>query len=463
MIFFENACSWSHFVQTVRGVSHIRSTVGNLPHPAAALLKRLQTVGVPIVTMGTPWTAQQLDEKVARGPHKSATEHCECVREEMAEFCEKGFWVVLPYDMVKQLPGLKLSPLGVVPQGDRRPRLIVDYSFYGINGETVKLMPPEATQLGRALERLLTSIRHADPAFGGPVYMAKIDITDGFYRVWTSANMCTKLGVLLPRSPSEPQLVAFPLSLPMGWVESPPAFCSVSETAADLANQCYHRAYAPPHRLDVVSETQPLPAAKAPAATRVHAIGHEDDETRPPQAAKAATTRITAIGQQYHNQCQGIHVQPLASPEALYSSQPHRQPLALTDLYMDDFCSLGQGHKRRLLRIKHILMHAIDEVLRPWDQSPVHQEPMSIKKMLKGDASWQTQKQLLGWLIDTVEKTILLPPDRLERLTTIFEELRGRRRMSLTQGLGGAAQHGDGNPRRPWFVQHPPNGPSAAY
>ena len=100
---------------------------------------------------------------------------------------------------------------------------------------------------------------------------------------------------------------------------------------------------------------------------------------------------------------------------------------------MDDFCSLGQGHKRRLLRIKRILMHAIDEVLRPWDKSPVHQEPMSVKKMLKGDASWQTQKQLLGWLIDTVEKTILLPPHRLERLTTIFEELRGRRRVSLKQ------------------------------
>ena len=116
MIFFENARSWSQFVQTVRGCSHIRSTVGTLPHPAAALLKRLQTVGVPIVTTGTPWTAQQLDEKVARGPHKSANEHCEFVREEMAEFCEKGFWVVLPYDMVKQLPGLKLSPLGVVPQ-----------------------------------------------------------------------------------------------------------------------------------------------------------------------------------------------------------------------------------------------------------------------------------------------------------------------------------------------------------
>jgi hypothetical protein len=89
-------------------------------------LKRLQTVGVPIVTRDPPWTEQQLDDKAARGPHKSADDYGDFVREEMAEFCEKDFWVVLPYHMVRCLPGLKLSPLGVIPQRDRRPRLIVD-------------------------------------------------------------------------------------------------------------------------------------------------------------------------------------------------------------------------------------------------------------------------------------------------------------------------------------------------
>jgi hypothetical protein len=408
MIFFENSRSWSTFVQQVRGVSHIHSKVDGLPHPAAALLKRLQTVGVPIVTRDPPWTPQKLDDMAAHGPHKSANDYSDFVREEMAEFCEKGFWVVLPYDLVKQLPGLKLSPLGVVPQRERRPRLIVDYSFYGVNDSTLKLMPPEAMQFGRALTRILTAIRHANPAFG-PVYMAKIDISDGFYRVWTSANTCAKLGVLLPQHLQEPQLVAFPLSLPMGWVESPPAFCAVTETAADLANQRYHRKYAPPHRLDDVSETQPSPAE---ADNRVDAsIQHHDDDDFP-----------------------GIPVQSLASPEALYSSQPHRQPLAQTDIYVDDFCSLSQGHKHRRQCLKRILMHTIDEILRPWDPSETaHQEPMSIKKMLKGDASWQTRKLLLGWLIDTMDKTILLPAHRLERLRLIFDELRGRKRVALKQ------------------------------
>jgi len=34
----------------------------------------------------------------------------------------------------------------------------------------------------------------------------------------------------------------------MGWVNSPPLFCSLTETICDLANARMHRRYAPPHR-----------------------------------------------------------------------------------------------------------------------------------------------------------------------------------------------------------------------
>jgi hypothetical protein len=37
----------------------------------------------------------------------------------------------------------------------------------------------EAMQFGRALERLLFRIRQANPRYG-PVYMAKVDLADGF-------------------------------------------------------------------------------------------------------------------------------------------------------------------------------------------------------------------------------------------------------------------------------------------
>jgi len=90
-------------------------------------------------------------------------------------------------------------------------------------------------QYGHTLSRLLHTIVHADPRHG-PLSFIKIDIADGFYSVWLAKSDIPKLGVAYPTLPSEPTLVAFPLVLPMGWVESPPYFTAVIETICDLAN-----------------------------------------------------------------------------------------------------------------------------------------------------------------------------------------------------------------------------------
>ena len=68
----------------------------------------------------------------------------------------------------------------------------------------------------------------------GPVYLAKFDIADGFYRLFLDPDDATKLAVLMPRYGDEPQLVAIPLSLTMGWVSSPPTFSSVNVNASKL-------------------------------------------------------------------------------------------------------------------------------------------------------------------------------------------------------------------------------------
>lgn len=125
------------------------------------------------------------------------------VCEEMLDFCPQGYWMVAPYTSVAHWPSLRLSPLGVVPQRDRRPRLIVDYTFSGVNNNTVSLSPREAMQFGRALQRVLAKVVHADPRFG-PVHMAKIDIADGFYRVWLQIEDILKPGVVLPTAPNQP-------------------------------------------------------------------------------------------------------------------------------------------------------------------------------------------------------------------------------------------------------------------
>jgi hypothetical protein len=93
--------------------------------------------------------------------------------------------------------------------------MIVDYTFYGVNADTCRLAPEEAMRFGQAFQCLLEDIVNANPRFG-PVYLCKIDISDGFYRVQLQAKDIPKLGVSFPEENDGEHLVAFPLVLPMG-------------------------------------------------------------------------------------------------------------------------------------------------------------------------------------------------------------------------------------------------------
>ena len=98
-----------------------------------------------------------------------------------------------------------------------------------------------------------------------------------------------------------------------------------------------------------------------------------------------------------------------------------RKPIAYIDIFVDDFVGLAQQHSNGR-RVRRTLMHAIDSVLRPLDEfddaARREREPVSMKKLLKGDCSWGTIKNVnvLGWVIGTVAMTIHLPQHRAERL-----------------------------------------------
>ena len=74
-----------------------------------------------------------------------------------------------------------MLPPGVVPQQDRQPRWIVDYTFSDVSLETLPLAAQEAMQFDNSLDQILRKILLADPDLG-PVQMFKVDISDGFYR-----------------------------------------------------------------------------------------------------------------------------------------------------------------------------------------------------------------------------------------------------------------------------------------
>jgi hypothetical protein len=356
------------------------SNFESLPHPASSFLATLRSKGAPAVQHTEVWPQERLDGAANRGPHQSTHEHIEFMRQEFSKMTEAGQWIVLPYSAVRLLPNLRLSPTGVVPQRDRRPRPIVDYTYSDVNDGTLSVAP-DSIQFGTALTRFLQHLERADTR-RGPIYLSKTDVADAFMRVWIALGSIPILGAILPTYPGEEAIVAFPMILPMGWVDSPSFLCAVMETIADLPNQRTSTG-------DLATELHHLDSAAS---------------TRPPSVpATPAIPTNTAH-----------------PPPTTRSSGPVKPPMTYTDVYMNDFLMATQLPNRKAVR--SMLFECIDAVLRPLSpaDNPSRKEPISIKKLHKGDASWSTRKSILGWLVDTTKRTIELPPHRIERLHEIL-------------------------------------------
>lgn len=374
-----------------RGPPCINQGVASIPHPAAQLLETLREFGAPVLMSSPSWSIEELDLAVQRGAHRSTQEHLDFLREEFSDMFEAGHWLVLPYSLVKSIRGLRLSPTGVVPQRDRRPRTIVDYTFYLVNQSTMNVAP-DSLQFGHALLRILQRLHRADTR-KGTIYLAKIDIADAFMRIRLSLTGLLALGALLPNYPGEEPLVALPMVLPMGWQSSPQYLCAVTETIADLTNARFEadRLATLPHRLDKVADTAPEPIQRE--------TGIEDGLPQP----------------------------------MVRSRGPRQAALNMVDVFMDDFILCSQLPKKERQAARRTLFESIDAVIRPLadGDNPNRKEPNSLKKLLKGDGSWDTRKVILGWLIDTEERTIELPPHRRLRLQEILAEFpRHQRRTS---------------------------------
>ena len=162
------AASRHDFFKSRQGTPLLASKIASIPHAAAQHLSDLREHGVPARTLGEPWTQAHLNACMARGCHKSATEHKAFIQDEMCDNIKKGFWVVLPYELIRHLPNLHLSPLGIKEERTRRPRLVVDHTWFGVNAATLPYTPNEAMQFGAASPQILEMVCYADPVYGGP-------------------------------------------------------------------------------------------------------------------------------------------------------------------------------------------------------------------------------------------------------------------------------------------------------
>jgi len=194
-------------------------------------------------------------------------------------------------------------------------------------------------QFGRALLRILRKIVASDPTFG-PIFIIKLDLAKGFYQIHLAPRHIPALGVTFPTQQGHPPLIAFPLALPMGWTSSPPLFCTATETVADLTNHTLHMNQPMlPHHLEL--EANPLP-------TDAHMLATTPAETLP------------------------------MSQDCTISTH---QPLAWSNVFVDDHVALAQGSPMHLQQVRHTLLHSIDKVFCPLETTdcPTCQEPVSQK------------------------------------------------------------------------------------
>ncbi len=133
----------------------------------------------------------------------------------MVNMINKHSWTVLPYHTVRNLPHLKLAPVGIVLQRERCPCPIMDYSFTQVNQTSVLIAPFHSMQLGHTFQRVLQTVAYANPSYGPP-YLMKLDLLDGYYRVPLTPHAALQLAVTLLPAPDGTPLDGIPLTLPMG-------------------------------------------------------------------------------------------------------------------------------------------------------------------------------------------------------------------------------------------------------
>lgn len=339
-------------------------------HPFAPTLREWEQ-GIK-VDCGEDWDWSVVEEAVARGPHPSAQtdESYELFRDDIAYQEQAGFCKVYTWSelQAKRPSNLKVSPVAVVPQEGRRGRIILDLSFpvtrmvdgkptvvqASVNESTRIQAPQEPVkEIGKVFDRLCGFMKAVPP--GKHILFSKEDISDGFWRLVVSEEDCFNFAYVLPQPPGEPLRIVVPAALQMGWVESPGYFCCATETIRDLIN--YH-----------VDNNTALPEDP---------IEQELDVPNVPRRA-----------------CED-------------------DPSKLLQVYVDDFCNAATQSTdgTHLPTINRAIVHSIHSVLPP-PAVTGHQngkQPISQKKLAKGEGDWRTEKEMIGFEWEGRKRTVCLP------------------------------------------------------
>ena len=131
--------------------------------------------------------------------------------------------------------------------------------------------------------------------------------------------------------------------------------------------------------------------------------------------------------------------------EQLHRLQAAAQVVNLVEVFVDDFIAVtNDTSKTHLSHFSKAVLHGVHSVFPPPEVTG-HQgeDPISQKKMTQGDGTWDTMKEILGWIVNGVDFTIQLPPTKCDKITTLIKQVRRMKACPLTkyQELAGKLQH----------------------
>jgi len=179
------------------------------------------------------WTWEACKAAVDSGPHPPAStpESIKLFIDDIGYQEKAGFCKVVTWEEIQHTrpPKLKISPVAVVPQTDRRGRIILDLSFpvyqeidgvieiiqASVNEITIISAPTTPVkEIGKVLNRLLHYMKTT--VAGVWIYFSKLDISDGFWRMVVTPEDGYNFAYVLPQPPGMPIKIVVPSALQMG-------------------------------------------------------------------------------------------------------------------------------------------------------------------------------------------------------------------------------------------------------
>ncbi len=184
----------------------------------------------------------------------------------------------------------------------------------------------------------------------------KLDISNSFWRLIVWEEESFNFAYVLPQWEGEPVRIVVPLAVQMEWVESPPLFCTIMESAQNLTQ----------HLVDANID---IPLHPFEAEMNIQHV--------PLQA----------------------HVDV---------------PSKLLQVYVDNFCYASTESRDgcHIPRIRRASIHGNHSFF-PQPEVTRHvdgKEPISKKKRDLGDGNFTSDKEMIGFRFNGIKRTVCLPP-----------------------------------------------------